>query len=265
MPFRVAIPSYKRAKMLSQKTLSFLAEYGIDPSLIDVFVANEEERAIYVETLPTNLYGTIVVGHAGIARQRKFIQDYYPLNQKVFGIDDDIRGIVTLRQNFNLTEFLEEMFALCEREKVNMWGVYPAGSMLYLKDEIRKGMFYIVACFYGYINKKDMIYPSELDTKEDWWATLERCRIDGAVIRATFLAPKTTYWLKNGGLSETRTLEKERLHAVAVCAMFPQFTEGMYIRRNGHPDVKPKRLPFQVITTITAGGMEVEQREFRRR
>lgn len=265
MSFRVAIPSYKRANMLGQKTLSFLAEHNIPPHLIDIFVANEEEREIYATTLPSGLYDKIIVGHLGIARQRKFIQDYYPMNQKVFGIDDDIRGIVTLRPDFNLTEFLESMFALCEKEKVNMWGVYPAGSLLYLKDEIRKGVLYVVACFYGYINKKDMIYPSELDTKEDWWATLERCRIDGAVLRCTYVAPKTTYWLKHGGLSESRTLEKERVHAAAVCAMFPQFTQGMYIRRNGHPDVKPKRLPFQVITKVMMGGREVEQREFRRR
>jgi hypothetical protein len=240
--FRIAIPTYKRADMLGKKTLTFLSEYGIDPSLIDIFVASEAEEKEYREKLRPGTYGNLIVGHLGIARQRTFIQQFYPLGQRVWSLDDDIRGVVCLRENLDLMDFVSGMFDLCEREGVTVWGVYPAGTKFYLKDEMKKGVLYIVACFYGYINKKDLIYPP-LDTKEDWWSTLERCRIDGAVIRCHFIAPKTTYWLKTGGLAETRTLELERIHATTVAAMFPQYTEGMYVRRNGHPDVKLKRLP----------------------
>lgn len=264
MSFRVAIPSYKRAAMLSKKTLSFLAEQTINPELIDIFVANEEERAIYETTLAIGSYANLIVGHPGIARQRQFIQEYYPLGQHVFSIDDDIRGILTLRPSFSLAQFIEEMFILATHEKVNFWGIYPAGSLLYLKDQHRKGCLYIVACFYGFINLKDMAYPP-LDTKEDWWASLERTRIDGAVLRAEFIAPKTTYWLKNGGLSETRTVELEKVHSDMVCHLFPQFTEGTYLRRNGHPDVKIKKLPVQIITTVAINGILTQQREFRSR
>lgn len=262
MPFRVAIPSYKRAAMLSKKTLPFLAEHHIPPHLIDIFVANEEEREIYTTTLPIGSYDRIIVGHPGIARQRQFIQEFYPLGQEVFSIDDDIRGIVTKKQDFSLPQFIEEMFELAKSEKVNFWGVYPAGSLLYLKDEYRKGVLYIVACFYGYINMKDMTYPP-LDTKEDWWASLERAKLDGAVLRAEFVAPKTTYWLKSGGLSETRTLEKEQIHSEMVCHLFPQFTKGSYTRRNGHPDVKLKRLPIQVITSMNIGSNSVPVRRYK--
>ena len=261
--FRIAIPSYKRADMLGKKTLSFLSEHGIDPSLIDIFVANEEEEKVYKEKLRPETYGRIIVGHLGIARQRTFIQQFYPLGQKVWSLDDDIRGVVCLRENLDLTGFVLDMFELCEREKVNMWGIYPAGTKFYLKDEIKKGVIYIVACFYGYINQRDMMYPP-VDTKEDWWSTLERCRLDGAVLRCNWIAPKTTYWLKTGGLAETRTLELERIHSATVASMFPQYTEGWYTRRNGHPDVKLKKLPCQIITELTVGDISVVQRQFRR-
>jgi hypothetical protein len=155
--FRVAIPSYKRAEMLGQKTLRFLAEQNIPKELIDIFVADKQEKEEYERVLDRNLYDKIVVGIRGIARQRSYIQNYYPLNQKVFSIDDDIRGIATLKEDFNLSEFIDKMFLLCERERVNMWGVYPASSLLYMKDEIRKGVFYIVGCFYGFINKLTMV------------------------------------------------------------------------------------------------------------
>lgn len=260
--FRIAIPSYKRAEMLGKKTLSFLSENGINPELIDIFVASEAEEKEYREKLRPGTYGRLIVGHLGIARQRTFIQQFYPLGQKVWSLDDDIRGIVSLREDLNLIQFVEEMFELCEREKVNMWGIYPAGTKYYLKDEIKKGVIYIVACFYGYINQKDMIYPP-VDTKEDWWSTLERCRLDGAVLRCNSVAPKTTYWLKTGGLAETRTLELEKVHSATVASMFPQYAEGWYMRRNGHPDVKLKRLPCVILTRLTVGTLEVQQREFR--
>jgi hypothetical protein len=245
--FRVAIPSYKRAEMLGQKTLRFLAEQNIPKELIDIFVADKQEKEEYERVLDRNLYDKIVVGIRGIARQRSYIQNYYPLNQKVFSIDDDIRGIATLKEDFNLSEFIDKMFLLCERERVNMWGVYPASSLLYMKDEIRKGVFYIVGCFYGFINKQDTFYP-DLDGKEDMWASLWRCKKEGAVLRCLYVAPKTTYWLKEGGLSAFgRTLETEKQHAEIVCDLFPQFCQGVFIRKNGHPDIKLKRFPVEIL------------------
>lgn len=247
MSFRIAIPSYKRPVMLSQKTLTFLSEYGIPSDLIDIFVANEEEKKEYGTLVPANLYDKIVVGHPGIARQRTFIREYYDEGQRVFSIDDDIRGIVTIKENFNLLEFIEQMFFLTEKENLTMWGIYPAGNKTYLKNEIRKGVFYIVACFYGFINRKEMWYP-RLDEKEDMWASLYRAKKDGGVLRCCSVAPKTTYWLKSGGLHAAgRTIEKEEYCCDILAVMFPEYVEKVYIRKNGHPEVKIKKLPYTLV------------------
>lgn len=247
MSFRIAIPSYKRAEMLSQKTLRFLAEQNVDMSLIDIFVADEEERKEYQEKLTEGTYSKLIVGYPGISRQRSFITEYYPEGQKVFSIDDDIRGIATINPIFDLTNFLEMMFRLCEEQNCSMWGVYPASSLLYLKNEIRKGVFYIVGCFYGFINKRNTWYPN-LDGKEDMWASLQRCKEDGAVLRCTWVAPKTTYWLKTGGLHAAgRTMEREKMWCDTLATMFPEYVEKVFIRRNLHPEVKLKRLPYTLV------------------
>jgi hypothetical protein len=47
----VAIPSYRRADTLREKSLRVLKEYGIDARRIFVFVANEGERKVYAEAL----------------------------------------------------------------------------------------------------------------------------------------------------------------------------------------------------------------------
>jgi len=247
MSFRIAIPTYKRAKMLSQKTLRVLAEQNIDSSLIDIFVADKEEEKIYKETLTPGTYDRIIVGFRGLSRQKSFIREFYPVGLHVFSIDDDIRGIATLNPNFDLTKFLEMMFDLCHEHDLTMWGVYPASSLMYMKNEIRKGVFYLVGCFYGFINTHDMPYPP-FDDKEDWWASLYRAKTDGAVLRCNWVAPKTTYWLKDGGMwANGRTLEIEAAQAEVIVLTYPEYCKEVYIRKNGHPDIKLKKLPFTLV------------------
>ena len=43
----IAIPSYNRAHELSKKTLKLLNNYKVNPEIIYIFVANEEEELIF--------------------------------------------------------------------------------------------------------------------------------------------------------------------------------------------------------------------------
>ena len=45
----IAIPSYKRHNELSNKTLTLLKKYNINPDNIFIFVANKTERKLYEE------------------------------------------------------------------------------------------------------------------------------------------------------------------------------------------------------------------------
>ena len=44
----VAIPSYKRPETLRTKTLKVLQDYNIDPTRIYIFVADDEQKEIYM-------------------------------------------------------------------------------------------------------------------------------------------------------------------------------------------------------------------------
>ena len=54
--YKIAIPSYKRAHTLKNKTLKILQEYKIDPKKIHIFVANEEEKKEYEKVIPKGTY-----------------------------------------------------------------------------------------------------------------------------------------------------------------------------------------------------------------
>ena len=57
--YTIVIPSYKRQKILQEKTLTTLKKYKIPKESIYVFVANQEEYDIYKEFLASHMSGTL--------------------------------------------------------------------------------------------------------------------------------------------------------------------------------------------------------------
>ena len=100
----IAIPSYKRAETLRDKSLEILRVYNIDPKRIHIFVANKDEERIYTDTLDPKTYNKIIVGVAKIGPQRNFISDYYPVGKPVVEMDDDIKGFIEYVPNTKLHE-----------------------------------------------------------------------------------------------------------------------------------------------------------------
>ena len=232
----IAIPSYKRSSILKRKTLAFLESEGFPKEQITIFVADSNEFQSYREDLG-NEY-KIVVGFKGISNQRLFIRNYYPEGTRVLSLDDDIRKIKFLHPR-PFKELAETLFESCQQENLTTWGIYPVNNLFFCKERILIGSLYIIACCYGFINKKDLLSYSPVDDKEDFWYTLKRIELDGAVLRYEGACPDTDYYA-SGGLAETRTLESERKAAEEVCRLFPENTKFL-IKKNGHPEVKIKR------------------------
>ena len=84
--FKVAVPSYHRANVIASKTLTVLRLGGVPISDIYVFVVAEEEQA-YRQALPEY---QVIVGHLGLIKQRKFIQEFFPLDTLIVMADDDL-------------------------------------------------------------------------------------------------------------------------------------------------------------------------------
>ena len=123
----VAIPSYKRYNILFNQTLHTLFKHKINPSIIYVFLANNTEKKLYINSLK-NLVGKksskltnsktsskltnsitssndekeflkkviFVVGKKGLRNQRNFINKFFPENLHILQLDDDIKDILQL-------------------------------------------------------------------------------------------------------------------------------------------------------------------------
>ena len=130
----IAIPSYKRPELISEKTLAMLKHYKIPHSKITIFVADEEEKKLYEEAIPEGTVKDIVVGILGIDKVRNFILDYYPKGKHIVMIDDDIRGlnqkagVNSVKPLDSLIGLIERGFELATAEKCSLWGVYPVNN-----------------------------------------------------------------------------------------------------------------------------------------
>lgn len=247
MTYVVAIPSFQRAALLQEKTLTTLHLGKIPSQNIYIFTASKEEAKIYKETIPSSLYGQIVVGKLGITPQRRFISQFFPPNQNIVSIDDDVAGIYQLIGSAlhplkDLDVFFNRAFDECRKEKLYMWGVYPVFNPFFMKPKTSYDLKFIIGALYGYINRpaaKDIV-PT-LCEKEDYELSILYYLKDGGVVRYNNIGIKTRFHNPNGGLgAQANRFEVNKSAALELARRYPQLGSVWY-RKNGMAEFRLKR------------------------
>jgi len=242
----IAIPSYNRPDILCNKTLATLETLLDSWDNTYIFVADEEQKVIYLSALGGKERGKIIVGVKGMAAVRNFMTSYFPEKQRILYLDDDINGFVKkdgiakvdiTKEEFN--SFVQRGFQECEKSNTSLWGVYPIANGFFMKDNITTDLRYIVGCCYGVIN--DRTVKVEIDSGEDYQRTILFFEKYGSVVRINFIAPKTVYWCKSGGMSNSRTIETMQVSCDYLIEKWPQYC-SLKIRKTGNlPVIRFKR------------------------
>jgi hypothetical protein len=246
----IAIPSYKRAETLRDKSLKVLKEYGIEPSRIHIFVANKEEEKIYQDTLEKGTYGKIIVGVPKIGPQRNFISDYYPVGKPVIHMDDDIQSFIEYdpkakrseKRLVSLKRVIEDGFRECRKHDCRLWGIYPTPNGYFMSDKVDTDLRFIIGCFNGMFNPgtkgpKGVKLELEMD-KEDYERSCRFYKADGGVIRLRYVAPKTAYYTEKGGNQEFRTKDSVMAGAKWMVENFPDYATLNLTKKSGYPEVR---------------------------
>jgi hypothetical protein len=233
MNFEIAIPSYQRVEKLQKQTLAYLRTQQIDLNKVTVFVKNQEEYDLYTKQITDIRF--VISNNRSLAQKRTFINNYYPEGTRIVCFDDDIKRIKFLNKEQQLLPFINRMFELCEQENTSIWGIYPVNqtNMFYCKDRVAIGLFYIVANFYGFINKK--IQFPDIGESEDLWLSLYLYQTEGKLIRYEGACPDTQYRGKGGYTEARKTLDIAKIKQEIV-AEYPTLCKYV-IRKNGRPDV----------------------------
>jgi hypothetical protein len=243
----IAIPSYKRAETLRDKTLTTLKEHRIPAERIHVFVATPEEKDRYAKTLEAGTYGKLIVAIPGMAAVRNFITGYYPVGQRIVNIDDDIKGFLEFSETArrhemplrNLDGFIKRAFAQSQKTGFRLWGIYPVPNGFFMRaGEPSTDLKYIIGAFWGITNPGLDVLKVTIDDKEDYLRSLIMYVADGGVLRFRDIAPKTAYYKEAGGMQEERTMNRVTKSAEALHKAFPDLTKLNATKKSGFLELR---------------------------
>jgi len=258
--YQIAIPSYKRSNIISQKTLATLARFNIPSSIITIFVANQNEYTDYQNSIPSHLYDKLVIGELGLKNQRNFITRYYPEGTHLVQMDDDLDDIVimsnwqsykiqnrkTIKKNrklvplIKLDNFINDAFKMCIDKNLYIWGVYPVANPYFMSPIVRTNLQFIVGPFWGVINRHNNKLKITLDEKENVERSLLYYKMDGGVIRFDYVSIITKYYKTPGGMQNTIDKNKRKRNAknsaVILHKRYPELTK-IKTRKNGRTEI----------------------------
>lgn len=250
----IAIPSYKRAETLKNKTLRILQEQKIPKNKIFIFVADKDEYKIYKKTLP-KYYNKIVIGKVGMGAIRNFITDYFEEGRKIFNMDDDISDFIHLTKEKDvknnkkqesesfkegdLDKFIKIGFKECEIRNMSLFGIYPACNPYFMKERITTELKYIIGSCWGCINDKNI--KVSLDDKEDFERTIKFYLKDKGVIRFEYITVKSSYYKEKGGMQETRTYERILKSSNYLVEKYPELCKLYMGKKSGYPEIRFKK------------------------
>lgn len=246
MTIRIAIPSYQRSDQLKSKTLRVLEKHKIDPSMVDIFVANDDEKAKYTEALKDDIYQNIIVGERGMGAIRRFIQQYYPEGTKVMNFDDDLVDILRKESDKKMVpvenlmeQVIERGFNELEKSGAHLFGIYAAANAMFMKHRVSVGLYYCIGSCWGVITRHDEELSVTLDDKEDFERTLQHYVKDGAIVRLDDITVKTKYY-GTGGMQEERTEERITKSADELVERFPGLCKKFIRNTTGHAELRLK-------------------------
>lgn len=254
--WKVVVPSYNRPDGFKLMTLATLKYHKVPPSQIYLFVANEEQKAVYEAVISKEDVGHIVVGVKGLPEVRNFIFQYFPKGTPLVSFDDDVRGFVRLTADgqhirplkpAEFSQMVDAAFAECDRVGAKFWGDYPVPNPFYMNDRISYDLKFIMGSFWGCYNPgTEVQIRIGNGEKEDYMRTIQFWERDGVVVRLNYIAHKTATYKQPGGLQsngaqarlkrETETVEK-------MLKKWPQFIRRNPRRKGPFPEILFIRQP----------------------
>ena len=204
--YTIVIPSYQRHELIKEKTLSFLEKHNIPEGRVLIFVANEDEKVRYEQSLSTCRYNRIVVGVPRISAQRNYMeQEYFDEGTYVVSMDDDLTTIRKKTGENKLSDienFYEEVIKLGYEKMLEtgakVWGTYAASNPFFMNDRIYTDICYIIASCYGYICERDEFLCRVTEHGEDYEYSIRQYIKNGKLVRFDYITPITKYFGKGG-------------------------------------------------------------------
>ena len=201
------IPTIKRSTIIKNRTLALLKRHGIKPKDIYLFCVGEEgDISNYIKTLHGEGYN-IIQGKKGIGPQRNFMSNYFEEGEALVTLDDDVEEIYDrcspkrLTPIKSLTDLVNKMFDILDKENATCCGVYPIKNPFYMKEGYTTNLKFCIGQFRCFYNIKEIETSRKYKLLEDYEISLKHFLTSGKIIRFTDICLKANYASLGGGLS----------------------------------------------------------------
>ena len=244
MDYVVAVPSYKREKLVQEKTLLTLKNGYVPRDKVTVYVANEDQREVYLKALDPDLYGDLQVTAPGLGASRNAVQRSHPVGTPILFCDDDIGGLIvrTGEQSSvpmaDIDGFVKQAFEHLEKTGLKLWGIYAVKNPFFMKPTVSHDLKYVNGTFYGILNTHDEGMFVSMSTKEDWERTIKYYLRDGGVARFNYVATITRYYDEPGGLHDMRTEEITVANCHELVRRYPMLCSLNDSKKSGHMEIR---------------------------
>ena len=212
----ICIPSLNRPELLKQTTLKVLGDLPEEDFKIHIFLSEPDPRY-------EGLGNIVITNISGIGKTRTFIRNYFKVGEKIIMIDDDIKGIKSIRPNFNLINFFYEAFETMGKENVKFAGCCPYDNEYFMNPIYSTNLKYTGGHLIFELIRQTPINV-EINHFEDYIANILYFIRDRKLLRFNDVYVQTKYYNPNGGIVQTYgSLEKRKEAAEQLSNKIEQY------------------------------------------
>lgn len=245
MSYQVAIPSHRRAELLGRTTLRVLADGGVPPHRITVFIDEDDpDRDAYTQL--TGVHMVAWFPTSGINAMRRNISAHYSPGTNVVCLDDDVTGVFqatthkTLTPIADLDAFIRHAFTHTRQRGLSVWGVSAVANPYFMRPQTEpsEDLKFLIATMWGFVSRPGHpMHDTTVAVKEDYDTSLRAWWYDGGVVRFNDVTVKADHYRAPGGCQDYRTGQTSADAAAQLIHDWPGIVRLNERRKSGHAEI----------------------------
>jgi len=264
--YRVAIPSYRRPKTLSERALPLLLNGGVEPRRVRVFCHdNDPDLPAYRDVVATFGVELETTTQRGITAQRTHIAAAFPPGTPVLNVDDDVTALEqaldqkTLRPVKNIDALVLDMFTTTAGRDLWVWGLAPVVNAYFMRpDRVTEGLKFLIFTFWGCFSRPGHpVHQFTVPYKDEHELSLRAWWWDGATVRHDGVAARANFYTLPGGCQAAGRDHAQISASVdSLLAQWPGLVRRNHRRKSEYPEIvlaTKKRHRGHPITTPPPG------------
>lgn len=238
MEYVFAIPSIYRLDIIKENCLLLLKQNKIPLNKIYVFTNKECFNDYKKELKGIN----VIEAHCtGIQETRNFIRNYFNDGDLIVGMDDDVSGFYkyidskTLNKYNDIKKLINIIFKNIKEKGTKVGGVNMVSNPFFMNNNIYFKNCLIPACFYVFINDKNIMMENPYKLTEDGELSIKVFKKYGSLVRLNYIGLNMLPNKKtSGGIQQIMTNkkreEKQKLSDKWLSEKFPEYCS---VKNNG--------------------------------